>query len=389
MSALRLVTLVLVSGATCCLGFQQDLTENPDAPEYLLVAHHFADIIRKDIEDKLAPITSDIEEMKSTMRETCNSARQEMKSSMSETCNTTQQQISTMRETCNTAQQQISTMRETCNTAQQQISTMRETCNTELQQITRKLNEALQKTEALEGKLLQKIEDLKLSSNGLIEGLQNDITTEIEEGSRRLEKRIFTKDEMVEVVRQEAVELKDRCRDDSRLTALQNNVLEMKEVLQEVKGENVEMKSRMEQYFGQNVSEEVRDVKNFVEVMAQEVERLAMSTRNVSSTLEDVSHSVHLLTATPPPPPPQEEEEEEEEEQPTGPVYPCLDSTFPTGADICAIAVKFKKCHLLLPSYHCCHTCTTNGHLPEMGFWRHLNLNREITGTQMIYLFST
>ncbi|XP_050739753.1 gelsolin-related protein of 125 kDa-like isoform X2 [Eriocheir sinensis] len=313
MSALRPVTLVLVVGATCCLGFQ-DLTENPETPQYLVVLDHFAENIKKVIEDKLAPIEN-------------------------------------------------------------------------------KLTEALQKTEALEGKLLQKIEDLKLSTDGKIEdlklntdgkidNLQNDITTEIRDESNRVADKVFTKDEMAEVVREEAVELKERCTNAQRLTALQNNVLEVKEMLEEVKKENVEMKN-----VGQNVSEEVRGVKDFVEVMAQEVQGLAMTSKNFSSTLEDVSYSVHLLTATPPPPPPQEEEEEEEE-QATGPVYPCLDSTFPSGADICAVAVKFKKCHLLLPSYHCCHTCTTNGQLPEMGSWRHQNLNRDITGTQLIHFFS-
>ncbi|XP_063847173.1 uncharacterized protein LOC135092522 [Scylla paramamosain] len=75
---------------------------------------------------------------------------------------------------------------------------------------------------------------------------------------------------------------------------------------------------------------------------------------------------------------------------PSGPVYPCKDSTFPgsPGYDVCQAAVRFNRCRLQTVAYHCCHTCTSHNKLPEMGPWRYENASRVVNTLDVLRFFT-
>ncbi|KAK3849027.1 hypothetical protein Pcinc_044202 [Petrolisthes cinctipes] len=104
--------------------------------------------------------------------------------------------------------------------------------------------------------------------------------------------------------------------------------------------------------------------------------------RRLLLSVDGIQEGLHEIANYTRPPTIPEADRETLSETETRTQYPCEDSNFVLDGeefDVCATAVRFKRCHMQSLAYHCCRSCTDSGQIPEDGPWRYINTSRTVT----------
>lgn len=251
-----------------------------------------------------------------------------------------------------------------------------------------KLNEALTRMTVMEN-ALKKTEEVDLSHlNGSIAAMVDQSTKHLHSQLRRLP----TKEQVQELVVthvggvQEAVrEGSEGCGSNAKLTEVLQEVKVVKSDIERVTNDTEATKEEVKRCTQQDTTQELRSVMTRMETLQGKVEGLEIGLEEDLQYVKGVLVEVFNNTMPPPPPP-----TTSRPTLPPGQITPCEDSTFrgTNAINVCQTAVRFNKCRLAAVAYHCCHTCTTEGRLPEMGPWRYVDQNRDVTTLDVVRFFA-